>query len=94
MEYRKDVLWIGDTQCFAEDDARLNQAWEEVASESGAGQSALLPSKGGIIDPRQRWREDVEIVVAGMKSWPQPGRQKARDEATDEGLDEWKWKTG
>ncbi len=94
VEHREDVLRIGDTQCLAEGDARLNQARKEMASESGAGQGALFPAKGGIIDPGEGWCEDVEVVVAGMKSWPEPGGEKTRDETAGDRLDEWERKTG
>ena len=94
VEHREDVFRIGHTHCLAEDDARLNQSWKEVASESGAGEGALFPAKGGIIDPGEGGREDVKVDVAGVKPWPQPGGEKARHETAREGLQEWDRKSG
>ena len=48
----------------------------------------LLPVESWIVYPRESWREDMEIIIAGVKARTKPGGQETDQDSTECGLNQ------
>ena len=57
-------------------DRSLDESRKELASQARSGEMTLLPVESWFVYPRERWREDMEIIIAGVKARTKPGGQE------------------